>query len=458
MYDLNSLKGMFSPNSVDPLFFQNGENSNRQPESGKKTVQEVSKGNSVTQRKRKAKTGLQLSKRKCAQLSKRKCAQLSKRKCAQLSKRKCAQLQAINKPSELLPKLEMSTYTKKINNNADSGQTTITNLRNLLTGKILLSGPWSEASIEIFNSLNQRKFDYTDPKKSTVVYKQSHVKIQIAQALIENSDKLAVIKKRYSSKRLEKHFFEACKKEAKIQMLAEKVAPKVYGIAQRLDCEKHLKFYLAMEFNGEVDFYTYLKYFDPKTKVYIALEAAKKLLQLHQLGIYHGDIKLMNLVVDQKLGVKFIDFDCAEIMRDGNPIKIHFVPDTIRLYHAPEIYVAAINGMDKDIVDPENLQALEEMYCLKGNELKLPKKADIYSFGAVMAALLNDNEKALLFEEKYDTVCSDKSSKEIMNSAVIDENMKQLIERMLSYDPTERPELEDVITALDVHYQQLLTQ
>ena len=49
-----------------------------------------------------------------------------------------------------------------------------------------------------------------------------------------------------------------------------------------------------------MDFYTWLKYFDPKTKVYIALEAAKKLLQLHQLGIYHGDIKLMNLVVDQK--------------------------------------------------------------------------------------------------------------------------------------------------------------
>ena len=158
MYDLNSLKAMFSPNSVDPLFFQNGESSNTQPVSGK------NEGISDTQRKRKAKTGLQLLMRKCARLSKRKCAQLSKRKCAQLSKRKCAQLQAINKPSELLPKLEMSTYTKKINNNADSGQTTITNLRNSLTGKILLSGPWSEASIESFNSLTQRKFDYTDPK------------------------------------------------------------------------------------------------------------------------------------------------------------------------------------------------------------------------------------------------------------------------------------------------------
>lgn len=273
------------------------------------------------------------------------------------------------------------------------------------------------------------------------------------KALINNEEKLAVVKKRYANKIPGNGFFAVCKEEARMQILAEEVAPKICCLAERLDHKDYFQSYIAIEFNGEIELAECIENLELKTKARIALEAAMKLEKLHSRGVYHEDVKVTNLVLDQELSVKFIDFDCAKSIGNGNGVKIPFFPDTVRIYHAPEIYFAAMNGMNFTREDDDKSCTIDAEFSIAQNELLLPKKADIYSLATVIAALLNQDEGLLLFAEYYDNVESIKQSQQIVESLRMDETIKPLISNMLDSEPKKRPELGEVIAGLQNYYE-----
>ena len=354
---------------------------------------------------------------------------------------------------ELTDEIELSTYTNKRVNKTDKGWTTITNLRGQFSGKILLNATWNNADINGFNKLAKNTFNPKDPKKSKEIFISDKVKIKVVKALVNNEEKFAVVKKRYANKIPGNDFFSACKKEAKMQILAGEVAPKIYCLAERLDHENYFKSYMAMEFNGDVELAECIKHLELKTKARIALEAAIKLEKLHSLGVYHGDVKVTNLVLDQELSVKYIDFDCAESIGNGNAVKIQFIPDTVRIYHAPEIYLAAINSMNYASENFDESCKIDAEFSIAHDELLLPKKADIYSLATVIAALLNQDEELLLFAENYDDLEHINQSQHIVASLRVDETIKPLISNMLASEPQNRPELGEIIAGLQTYYE-----
>jgi len=148
---------------------------------------------------------------------------------------------------------------------------------------------------------------------------------------------------------------------------------------------------------------------------------------LHSEGLAHLDIKLENVLVDVNGGVKVIDFDaCESVKQEDN--KINSLNKGSPGYRAPEFVKGKV----------ENLLS-----------------ADIYSLGIVLFIMVvgtppyNEVEKSgkFVFDKHYEVLRTDvkkfwrvhESYRESDGRPKLTKNFKEVVEAMLKEDPTKRP-------------------
>lgn len=293
-------------------------------------------------------------------------------------------------------------------------------------------------------------------KNSVVAGLGNNTKVKMAIKKNKSGSKLVAVKKIYthdwscgetvdSSRR--RSLREIC-----LQRRARSCAPAVYGIAERIDREKKChKMYLAMELIKAPRLESIYRFLSREHKLAIACSLATKLDLLHHKHIYAGDFKDSNVLVDpQDLQVTIIDFGCSGDLRE--PIELNFDYSSICHYHAPEVYQAsryycASAGLFK-VSLPNPFPGSYK------NRLLLPKKADIYSLGIILAKMFSRRPGGrwcrTYHEEPLTTIAQfNRQVHRTMKFEQLDRELRPLVRQMLQAEPDWRPDLSQVIEMLE---------
>jgi len=168
-----------------------------------------------------------------------------------------------------------------------------------------------------------------------------------------------------------------------------------------------------------------------KNQVIILRTVAHSLRILHQANIVHGDLKPGNILIKKTLarhfGAKLIDFDNSYFSGDPPP-REELVGDIV--YYAPEVGAY----LQEDVVmEPE----------------RLTLKADIFSIGLVFALFLTGDLPQFDVERfAYPYAAVNNGHVLRLESDELPSELTELIERMLRYDPEERPDIHEVFRKL----------
>jgi serine/threonine protein kinase len=143
-------------------------------------------------------------------------------------------------------------------------------------------------------------------------------------------------------------------------------------------------------------------------------QLANALIYLKKMNIAHFDIKLGNVLLDEKLNVKLGDFGLAEFMRSfDQEIKIKGTPN----YISPEM--------------------------LEGNDPTFP--ADVWAVGVCMYALLIGKPPFETNAVKYTYTRIRDGTFYFPDRVYVSDEAKDLIKKLLTVDPEQRILIEDVI-------------
>jgi serine/threonine protein kinase len=163
-----------------------------------------------------------------------------------------------------------------------------------------------------------------------------------------------------------------------------------------------------------------------KVKLLLAMVISNDLAALHNRGMIHSDIKADNVLIkrtpNNMLTGKIIDFDCSFFEDEG-------LPD------------GEING-DMVYFSPEMLK------CIVGENCVITHKSDVFSLGILFHQYFT-GELPGFDESEYDSAAEavlEGASLRIGNT--MDKRIDEVIEKMLSAEPEDRPELENVFQIL----------
>lgn len=293
-------------------------------------------------------------------------------------------------------------------------------------------------------------------KNSVVAGLGNNTKVKMAIKKNRSGSKLVAVKKIYTSEWFCRKTVDSCRRrslrEICLQRRAKSCAPAVYGIAERMDLEKKChKMYLAMELIKAPRLESIYRFLAREDKLTIACSLAIKLDLLHHKHIYAGDFKDSNVLVDpQDLQVTIIDFGCSCDLRES--IELNFDYTGICHYHAPEIYQAsryycASKGL-------YTLPLPDPFPGIYKNRLLLPKKADIYSLGIILAKMFSRRAAGrwcLTYREDPLTTIArfNKQVQRTMKLEQLDRDLRPLVAEMLQAEPDRRPDLAQVIKTLE---------
>lgn len=295
-----------------------------------------------------------------------------------------------------------------------------------------------------------------DDKNSVVAGAGNNTIVKMAIKKNSRGTKLVAVKKIYTPTYPWMSMIESYRQrsmsEICLQRRARFCAPAVYGIAERVDWKKKChKIYLAMELIKAPKLESVYDSLTRQEKFTIARSLARKLGSLHRRHIYAGDFKDSNVLIGTgDLRVTIIDFGCSRDLRE--PIKLSFDHRAISHYHAPEIYQAsryycAAAGCP-------GLLPQTPYPCVKKNQLLLPKKADIYSLGVVLAKMFShfpSGKWCLTYTDRHLTTTDrfDQLTCRKMSAEQLDHDLRPLITKMLRADPALRPDLKQVAQTLE---------
>lgn len=148
----------------------------------------------------------------------------------------------------------------------------------------------------------------------------------------------------------------------------------------------------------------------------------------HSAGFCHRDIKMENIMLNKDFDIKLCDFGFATNIEGKNKDGLLFTPCGTEIYKAPELFLSmAYNGM----------------------------KADVFSLGVTLFALVSAKlpfEKATRSSNAYRLIMAkcwnrywNKMEKVFPNGEVSNE-FKDLFQRMVAFNPDERPLIEEIIS------------
>ena len=140
---------------------------------------------------------------------------------------------------------------------------------------------------------------------------------------------------------------------------------------------------------------------------------------LHSKGIVHRDIKLDNILLDDKYDIKISDFGiAAQLDLYSNP-------------YSPLRSCLTIAGR-MDFAAPEII-----------NKIKYDYKVDIFSLGLTMLCLISNNYPIRLIKDKRRIISND------IDTLKYNEYLIKIIKRMISENPSLRPNAKDAFEELN---------
>ncbi len=194
--------------------------------------------------------------------------------------------------------------------------------------------------------------------------------------------------------------------------------PNVIKLLEVFENSKYV--FCVMEYALKGDLLSYLKkkkFIKEKESKLIFYQICLGVRYMHSNGVVHRDIKLDNILIDEKEHCKLCDFGVSRFIQKDEKI---YEKCGTPAYLAPEIIKE--NGYSGFKVDIWSLGVL--LFCLVTG--KMPFRADT-------------------LEKLHKNICSGEFNYE--NEANIDQSAKNLISKMLVVDPDKRIDINDVLEA-----------
>lgn len=185
-------------------------------------------------------------------------------------------------------------------------------------------------------------------------------------------------------------------------------------------------------------------------KRWIAYQLLRCIQSLHNLGLYHGDIKSENVLVTSFLWVTLADFASYKpvTLPENNPSDFSYFFDTSRRHccnMAPERFVEPTNVVtDAEAAsqtDYAPATTATEVIAGDNQPARLTSQMDLFSLGCVLAELFSDDTpnssifdlgQILMFKKnQYDPT-------KFVEDIIADERVRKLILNLTDLDPQQR--------------------
>jgi len=181
------------------------------------------------------------------------------------------------------------------------------------------------------------------------------------------------------------------------------------------------------------------------TRLKIAINLAQGFSYLHKNGVFHRDIKPLNVLVTSDFKIRICDFGISQEMKDSEDKRALTVDHAgilgTPLYMAPEQHIAG-----------DNLKRLTpEESC----------KIDVYAYGVMMLEMFSGNRASSVlpvkslpqfYSARKDDLQSNPAERAFESKSMdvdIGMEMKAVIDRCCAFSPEARPTMEEIVTMLD---------
>ena len=185
--------------------------------------------------------------------------------------------------------------------------------------------------------------------------------------------------------------------------------------------------YIVLDYVSEGELFAYIyeiqKGLENKTAKLIFHKLLKGLEAIHKSGICHRDLKIDNILMDKDFNPKICDFGLATELKGKNGSGILFESIGTEEYKPPEMhYHRPYDGVNADI------------FCLGAILFTITTGGVGFKY-----ALKDDDFYKYIYKNKFDNYWKK------IGFTQLDEDLKRLIFKMLSYKPEDRPSIEKIL-------------
>ncbi|GMM47735.1 ubiquitin-binding serine/threonine protein kinase [Pichia kluyveri] len=164
-------------------------------------------------------------------------------------------------------------------------------------------------------------------------------------------------------------------------------------------------------------------FFENIEKKWIVYQLLVALTKMHDVGVYHGDIKTENVLLTSWNSIMLSDIALFKpvYLPDYNQTHFSFYFDTVQRHSC--------------CIAPERFKTKEELDNISADNNKLLPGFDIFSLGCVIAELYSDGLPLFSLPQMFKYKKGEYSPK---LDSIEDTNIKKLVQNMISLNPTDR--------------------
>jgi mitogen-activated protein kinase kinase kinase len=210
-----------------------------------------------------------------------------------------------------------------------------------------------------------------------------------------------------------------------LAVIEDKGIPKFYGLWKK----KNL-YHLVFEYVDGIPLNNSLySELTKQQKVIMIKEICETLQPLHEKRLIYRNLKPSSVIVHKDLKISLIDFGVEFISRRTNNFRNHYICN----YNPPEMY---------DIELDDNFN----------NVTLMTTKADIWSLGCIILEIFSGKRPWWNLKNEM-TICRKLMLKTTLPIPEnIDEDIKEIIQKMTNVNPSERPSIQEVKEMLEQIY------